>query len=292
MILILAIFLVALCFAAISAFVSRRGTEHTDEQIESWKTAIATENSAIGRILLNVSRPVSRIPALYDQVPTRQYKALQSKLLAADVFNSDIEVFIAVQAGAAIVGVAAFICAVLMKSWLGLGVGGFGAAIALYPYNIISKKAKAKDLAVSQGLPEFAELLQMPLSAGMGILPALKFTASRLEGPVADEVRNLDTILSTNRTQEAQAFVYAGERLGTPEAKAFFGALLQAQVEGSKIIENLASQAQSLRVAAFQRQRAEIKKLPVRMVVMFGLHLLPLLFVVALIPTVYALAPH
>ena len=63
-----------------------------------------------------------------------------------------------------------------------------------------------------------------------------------------------------------------------------------AELEGAKILDSLASQAKSLREHAFQMQRAEVKKLPVSMVVMFGMHLLPFLFVVALYPTLVSLS--
>jgi pilus assembly protein TadC len=130
----------------------------------------------------------------------------------------------------------------------------------------------------------------MPLTIGQGIMPALRYTAEHLDGPVAEEVRNMLTILAAGTTSEADAFSFAGERLGTPEARAFFQALLQALLEGTRVSETIAAQAESLRISTYQLQRIEVKKLPIKMVIMFGIHFLPLLFIVALVPTFYSLS--
>jgi len=292
--LVLCVIIVALII--LSAIGKSQEAGQTEDQIASWQRAVASENSTVGRILINAARPASRMPRLYDTLPTKQYRLLQSRLLASGAFGSDIDVFLAVQALCVFIGIAFWVAGgyVIVShaaagTLIAIVMILLGAVLMSYPYNIVSKKAKLKAIEISDALPEFAELLQMPLTSGMGVLPALAFTADRLTGPVADEVRNMQTVMRNNPNQEEQAFLMAGERLGTQEAKAFFGALLQAQVEGARVLSNLAAQAESLRVAAFQRQRSEVKKLPVKLVIMMGLHFMPLLFVAALLPVGYAL---
>jgi Flp pilus assembly protein TadB len=268
-----------------------RSREETDTQSQSWARAVQSENSIIGRVLLGVSRPLARMPRLYDQIPTRQYQALQSKVFASNSFGSDAEVFIAVQAGALFLGVAIVIASMLaLHGLLMICFVVIGLALGVYPYNLLSKRAAKRSKEVSFALPEFAELLQMPLSFGTGIMASLRFTADRLDGPVAEEVRNLESLLNSGSADETEAFTLAGERLGTPEARSFFQALLQSQLEGSRVADIVAAQAESLRQSIYQRQRTDIKKLPIKMVIMFGIHFLPLLFIVALVPTAYALS--
>jgi Flp pilus assembly protein TadB len=159
--------------------------------------------------------------------------------------------------------------------------------IALYPYNIRDKREKAREKAVNDTLADFAELLLMPLSAGMSPLTAMAFAAERMTGPVAEEVRNLRSIIDARVMDEATAFRLAGARLGGTDAAAFFNALMQAHLEGGKLVETLTAQASALRKSAHQRARTENRKLPVRLVVIMAVFLLPMLFILAFIPVIY-----
>jgi Flp pilus assembly protein TadB len=275
----------------IASMAKGRTKEETDVQAAAWAEAVQTENSIIGRVLLGVSRPLARMPRLYDQLPSRQYQALQSKVFASNSYAGDAEVFIAVQAGAIFLGAVIVIASMLaLSGLLAFVCSVIGVGLGVYPYNLLSKRAKQRAVEVSIALPEFAELLQMPLTMGQGIMTSLRFTTDRLDGPVAEEVRNLESLLAAGAADETEAFTLAGERLGTPEARSFFQALLQSQLEGSRVADIITAQAESLRIAVYQRQRTEVKKLPIKMVVMFGIHFMPLLFIVALIPTLYSLS--
>jgi tight adherence protein C len=274
-IIVLMLFVLVLCLSVLVSLAQGQTKEETDAQSAAWSRAIQQENSMVGRTLLGVSRPLARMPKLYDQVPTRYYKALQSKLLASAIFAGILLVIIGV---------------VLLSGPITIGLMLLGVGIALYPYNLVAKRAKKRAQDVGWALPDFAELLQMPLTIGQGVMSSLRFTATRLDGPVAQEVRNLEALISSGAANETEAFTIAGERLGTPEARAFFNALLQAQLEGSRVAEIITNQAETLRQATYQIQRAEVKRLPIKMVIIFGIHFLPLLFIVTLVPTIYALS--
>jgi Flp pilus assembly protein TadB len=290
-IIVLMLFVLVLCLSVLVSLAQGQTKEETDAQSAAWSRAIQQENSMVGRTLLGVSRPLARMPKLYDQVPTRYYKALQSKLLASGSFGTDVDVFIATQVGAIFAGILLVIIGVVLLSGpITIGLMLLGVGIALYPYNLVAKRAKKRAQDVGWALPDFAELLQMPLTIGQGVMSSLRFTATRLDGPVAQEVRNLEALISSGAANETEAFTIAGERLGTPEARAFFNALLQAQLEGSRVAEIITNQAETLRQATYQIQRAEVKRLPIKMVIIFGIHFLPLLFIVTLVPTIYALS--
>lgn len=280
--------------ATLTAFLSsdiRRSGELSTDRQELWQSAIANERSAVGRILLNVARPVSRASLIQREAATPQWRALKRKLNASGSFSSDVEMFISVQIAAALIALLGIAGAVAFSS-SGLVLLTsiiFGSAIAAYPWNIVSKAAVKRTAAVLDNLPDFAELLQMPLTAGMGIAPALKFTAERLPGPVSSEVLRMLDVIRVNPSEEAAAFIETGERLGVPEARAFFTALLQSQTEGASVSTNLSRQAEVLRAAAYQRRRSMLKRLPVKLVLIIGMHFLPLLFILGLLPTLVSL---
>jgi Flp pilus assembly protein TadB len=283
--------------AAVVLFVfliaDRSDSEATPEQVRAWELAMNDEKSLIGRVLLSVALPLNQSATLQRESSSAQYRALQRKLASADVFSRSVDVFVAVQAAALFVSgiVLAFAAYVMAESSVMFGgVLVVGAvALAMYPWNMVSKANSKRSGAVLDNLPDFAELLQMPIAAGLGIMPALAFTASKVPGPVSREVSILLDQIRVNPLEEVRAFQGAGERLGLPEARAFFQSLLQAHLQGDLVAENLARQASNLRMAAFQRRRAELKKLPIKLVLLIALHLLPLVFIVGLLPVVAAL---
>jgi Flp pilus assembly protein TadB len=282
-------------FAALAVLVAffardaRHAGDVAPEKQARWEQAISNERSAVGRILLQISRPISRSTIISRETSTLQWRALQKKVSASGAFGSDVEIFVSTQIAAAMIGFGG-----IAISSVSSGAARFGGllisfSIALLPWNIVSKGSTRRITEVLEDLPVFAELLQMPIAAGMGIPPALKFTAERLQGPVANETLRMLDLIRVNPAEESAAFVEAGERLVVPEARAFFVALLQAHVEGARVASSLARQAEMLRTSAYQRKRAELKKLPIKLVLIIGMHFLPVLFIVALLPVMFGL---
>jgi tight adherence protein C len=275
------------------AFLRRTGDPRRSEGLEdAWQRAIGAENSAVGRVLLSVSRPVSKLPYVHLPEESAQYKAIRQKLNAADgAYTGQVEIFLSVQILHVFLG-SMILVALIASGVTGMALvagGMMGAAIAALPWNRVWSKAKKRADAVTDGLPQFAELLLMPLSSGYGVMPALDFTAARLSGPVAEEVRLMLSVLASRARTESEAFTDCAERLGTPEAMSFFTALMQAYLDGVKVVDNLRGQATALRKSAHERTRARLKTLPNKLVFIIALHLLPMLFVVALMPTLLEL---
>lgn len=287
----LAVFVTLATLTAVSSLWVRRLPEPgtSARQAQAWQQAVE-ESSQLGRILLSTARPLRKLPTVYDSGESRQYRQLSKRLQAAQAFGGSVEVYMSYQALMILVGIAT-LSATIVGAQTGaqvfMGVAG-GVGLAALPYNELSKKTKQREVAVTRDLPEFAELLRMPLAAGVGVMEALRFTAARQEGVVSQEVRRLVKVRQTG-VSDAQAFQEAGIRLGTAEAEAFFITLLNAVTGGSKTLDQISSQAAELRKIEFQRRRAEGKKLPVKMIGVMSAHFMPLLFVVVTVPTVMSL---
>lgn len=259
------------------------------EQTRAWERAVA-ESNQLGRILLSTSRPLSRLPGIYGAGESRQYRQLSRRLQSAQVYSGSVEVFLAYQA-LAIILAAAILGSVLLAAQtrtgllLGLLVAG---AVAALPYNEVTKAAKQREQEVSESLPDFAELLRMPLAAGIGVLEALRFTAARSDTVVSREVTRMLKVRQSG-VADAQAFQEAGVRLGTPQAEAFFLTLLNGVTGGAKTVQQIGAQAEELRQLEFQARRARGKQLPVKMIGAMAAHFMPLLFIVVTLPTLYSL---
>ena len=278
-------------FAALNIRAKRSELTETGQQREAWQAATSGQDSQVSQMLTRAARPLAQVRSIHGQATSSQYRAVQNKLLAAGgQYSSNVEVFVTVQITALIIAGIVIVVGWLTTSGLQLAVFAvFSIGIASYPWSNVSSNAKKRARQVTIELPEFADLLHMPLAAGMGVIPAITYTAERLEGHVADEAANLVRVIKTNPAEEENAFLLAGHRLGTTEAKAFFSALMQAHVEGSRVLDTISEQSKAVRLAAHQQARAEIKKMPVTLVFVFALHFIISLFIIILLPAMLTL---
>lgn len=275
-------------FCIVFAVMSRVGrADRRSAADQDFAAAAASEDSLVGRWMLRLGQPLSGLDVTNPAPETPAYEALRYKLAAAGgMYAGSPVVFLSVQI--ACVALATLIAGILLVtgvSWLIMLVGlVIAGALAYYPWQKVSETARKRMDAVNASLPEFAELLLMPLTSGYGILPALDFTAARLPGPVSQEVQLLLTVINNRSVDERDAFDEAGRRLGTPQAQAFFTTLAQSYLEGTPAAEAIRGQAEQLRKLSYERTREKIKTLPNKLVVIMGLHLMPILFAVVLLP--------
>lgn len=269
-----------------------------DRETEVPDTSADWERAALGargldQILLKVAKPLAGQPTIYERSMSPTYRTLQSKLLASGgLYAGSVEVFLSVQIVALIfaavgLGVALSLDTDMMARGLA-AMSGF--IFAAWPYGQLNKASKARVQEINATLPAFADLLQMPLSAGMGVLPAISFTVERIrDGVVKEEVVNMLNLQKSRAVTDAQAFMMAGERLGTAEAKAFFTALMQAHTQGMRVAQNIEKQAEALRDKAFEQRREQVMKLPTKISVALAMHLMPMVLIVTMMPVALSL---
>ena len=279
--------------AVIIVAILRAGALATDaeQQEAAFERAKKQETSTIGRLMLGMGRTFSGSRYIALDPESSAYTALRLKLVASGgLYGSSPAVFLSVQIAAGLVSFIILGYAFLsgMEGLILIIMALVAGGIAYYPYQRIGEAAKKRSEAVDRDLPEFAELLLMPLSSGYGIIPALDFTATRMNGPVSDEVKVLLNALNAGIGSEADVFAAAGERLGTAAARAFFASLSQAYVDGTGVVESLRGQADQLRKIAYEHTREKLKLLPNKLVLIMGLHLMPALFVVVLLPVMFS----
>lgn len=271
----------------------RNTNERTHDTSAEWDRAAAT-SVGLDKLFVKAARPLSESPAIYGRATSPQYQILQTKLLASGgKFGGSVEVFLAVQVAA--IAVALLIVAAMATAQpetLVLLTGVLAAVVLVgYPNMQLSKTAKQRTEEIAQTLPVFSDLLQMPLSAGMGILPALQFTVERTpEGVVRDEVDHMLSLQKSRSVTDAEAFMFAGERLGTAEARAFFTALMQAHTQGMAISQNIDAQAEALREKAFEQRIEKINKMETKISMIVAMHLMPALLIIAIMPMFFALS--
>lgn len=271
----------------------RRKAEHNraeDSVTGAWAVAAnEAQDSILDRVLMGPAKAIGSNDRLKKLAETDELGWLQRMLLAAgSPYGGSVEVFLSIQLAAALFGVGLAIFGRMMftfiPTWL---VAGLGAVMILMPYSRIYDSAKKRSARILKDLPDFVDLLLIPIVAGTGIKRALRETAERFESPVSTEVMNAMSMVDIGRPL-SEALWFAGHRLAVPEGRVFFSALAQAEERGASVREMLERQRDSLRHEAHQRARAEIKKIPTKIVFVFGIHFMPVLFSVALVPLVAA----
>ena len=275
----------------VSTLVRRNQIISDDDPAHNWDTAVRTEIGPISSGLSKLAKPISQTSYVSELSTAAAFAPLRAKVVASGTYGQRFDVFLAHQFAAVLVGMAGLVLTITaeLSGALRLGVALGAIGIAFYPYNRVVVAARKRADAAAAALPDFVELLQMPLASGMSVLEALRFTAKFDTSVVAAQVRWLVDTITGRSMDEAAAFREAGARIGTPEAQAFFTSLGQSHLEGMKVTASLAKQADSLRAQSFQRRRGHLKKLPTKLVVIFALHFLPMLFVLTMVPLLISL---
>jgi tight adherence protein C len=276
---------------ALRAGARGRQERPADPTIDAAWAKAAQAEGPVGQMLLRVARPMSDIPSIYGAATSPQYRFLQGKLLAGGTFGGLVEIYLGTQLAALSAGAIFAVLALMVPfgALLSFSMLVMALGIAIWPWNRVQTQATKRAREVTAELPDFLELLVLPISAGMGIKTSISTIADEFDGPVGVEMRLLVEMLQSQAVAERDAFEVTGERLGTPAARAAMSTLLNGEIGGSKVVADLQRQAAGLRALNHQHRRETNKKLPVKLVGIFALHLLPLLLIVILAPVLLSL---
>jgi Flp pilus assembly protein TadB len=264
----------------------------------TWIEIARDENGTTRREGLPTSGALSRMAGQISQTTSVKaasksplLNAVREKVVASGAFSGSFESYLSAQFAAFILGGAILVlCATgAFQGPMRIASLFVGIGVSFWPYNTATKNAGKRAERTAADLPEFVEMLQIPLASGMSVEQALRFTCRFTDGPVRAEVQWLLDTLQARTMNDAEAFVEAGRRLGTAEATAFFSTLGQAHIEGTRVSETLQRQAESLRNQYHQIRRARVKKMPLTLIVAFAVHFLPFLFVLVLVPLMIGL---
>lgn len=263
----------------------------TEDNRIDWGEVLDEEAGFLERGFTTIAQPLSRMPALRSVLSPDQMTGLERRLAASGgMYGNSPEAFVAVQVAAVFVAVGIVLVIALLNPPLLVTALGLLLAfgIADLPRSRVKKAAQKRAQRIVTELPEFSELLLMPLQTGISTIPALQFTAERTQGVVSDEILLLVKRINASMQPDV-AFSVAAARLGTPEAFSFLATLEQSYTAGSGVDETLRAQAESLRFKRLMEKKKQVGKVPTKIVAALAIHLLPLLLGVVAIPTIAGL---
>jgi len=133
-------------------------------------------------------------------------------------------------------------------------------------------------------LPILLDMLTIAASAGLALEQALGVVARQSRGAIALELQQVVREMALGQRSVVEALGSMAERNGVPELTTFAGQLRAAHEQGIPLVQTLSTQAEALRERKRLRIVEEGGKASVHMILPVALFILPVLFVVLLLP--------
>jgi tight adherence protein C len=266
--------------------VARASTQRTLRARIHGSSTLEQRANARGANLTSALEQVGRAVA-----PEQAPSALREKLVRAGYQGINASaVYVGTQLLLVVVGVAIAAPVVLVLDFplMIRGCLGFAvvALLGLLPNLVIELQQRARRTEVRLHLPDAIDLLEICVSAGMGLDTAWNAVAGefRAVSPVlADEMAlvNLEIHLGVQR---ADALRHMAHRTGADEISSLVATLIQSERFGVSVGQALRVYADALRVERSQRAEEAAEKLMVKLLLPMLVFIFPVLFIVILGP--------
>ena len=133
-------------------------------------------------------------------------------------------------------------------------------------------------------LPTVLDMLTIAASAGLALEQAISVVGRQSQGTVARELQHAIREMALGQRSIVEALEAMAERNAVPELTSLVSQLRSAYEQGIPLSQALAAQAEALREQKRLRIVEEGGKATVRMILPVALFILPVLFVVLLVP--------
>lgn len=163
--------------------------------------------------------------------------------------------------------------------WLVGFIAGF-----LLPDAELDRRLAARRTRALMELPILLDMLTIATSAGLALEQALGLVARQSQGTVARELQHAVREMALGQRSVVEALGAMAERNAVAELTAVVGQLRAAHEQGIPLVQTLSAQAEALREQKRLRIVEEGGKASVRMILPVALFILPVLFVVLLVP--------
>ena len=148
----------------------------------------------------------------------------------------------------------------------------------------LERRLSTRRTLVLMELPILLDMLAIAVSAGLALEQSLGLVARQSQGIVARELQRVVREMALGQRPVVPALEAMAERNGVPELSSLVGQLRVAHEQGIPLVQTLSTQAEALREQKRFRIVEEGGKASVRMILPVALFILPVLFVVLLVP--------
>ena len=244
--------------------------------------AVVLSQSAVERLLQPLVRALGGRARRFT--PAGAVSALERKVELSGAGWSLEQVLAAKVAFAGMALTAGLVWAASALTGTTLLAAGAGAAVGfLAPDAVLSRKVRARQLAISNSLPDTLDQLTICVEAGLGFDSALARVAHSGSGPLGQEISITLKELRVG-VPRSEALDNLVVRTEVPEIRQFVHAVTQAEIYGVPITGVLRSQALEQREKRRFRAEERAMKLPVKVIFPLVFCILPTMFIVILGP--------
>jgi len=160
---------------------------------------------------------------------------------------------------------------------------GFAVGFLMPDWELDRRLTSRRTMVVME-LPILLDMLTIATSAGLALEQALSVVARQSQGAVAQELQHAVREMALGQRSVVEVLEAVAARNAIPELSSFVGQLRAAHEQGIPLVQTLSTQAEALREQKRLRIVEEGGKASVRMVLPVALFILPVLFVVLLVP--------
>ena len=158
--------------------------------------------------------------------------------------------------------------------------------VGLYAPNFwLQSKARARQKAIGQALPDALDMMSICVDAGLGFEAAIQKVAYQSNNALSLEMRRVISEIRVG-VPRTDALRHLADRTDVPDVASFVGVLVQADRLGIAIRNVLTTQSVQMRIRRRQRAQESAAKAPVKMMIPMVLFIFPALFAVILGPAV------
>lgn len=170
-----------------------------------------------------------------------------------------------------------------------LYVGCFLLGGWMLPLTYVRRRARARAVTIDRELPNLIDQVVVTLEAGVGFSSSLQIAASRMDGPLGDEMR---VALQEQRmgVSLSDSLLHLRDRIDSPNVKSFARAVVQGERLGVSIGTVMRDLALDMRKRRRQSAEERAQKAPVKILIPLVFCILPALFIVVLAPALLEMA--
>ncbi len=171
----------------------------------------------------------------------------------------------------------------LISSFLLAGI--IAATGMYYPSFYLSAIIKKRRLMIQKMMPDFFDMVNLSIEAGMGLDASLLKVCNQTKGPLSEEFLQTIEDMKLGKSRR-EAFTDLRSRVPVHQFQSIITSLIQADLLGVGMAKVIRSLTGRIREQRTQRAREQAMKAPVKMVFPMMLFIFPAMFIVMLGPLI------
>ena len=197
------------------------------------------------------------------------------------------ELFFGIKISSMVIGLSlGLLIAIQMRVSMGMGVlvvVGAAAVISMIPNLILGQKVKKRTQEIRHALPNAIDLLEVCVSAGMGMDQAWNSTSEEMgeaSQALADEMQlvNLEMLLGAKRSDALKSMA---DRSGADDLANLSSIISQADKFGTSVADALRTFAETMREARSQKAEESAEKMAIKLLLPMVIFIFPVVLVVS-----------